>query len=375
MTTANNTSQFAEFLTRRFVRFLQDKKIGTDNFDLNMSILKDVAEETRSHMADSAKLAGYTTYWIAKLRPVAAISNDFEKNRPNTHKYINELFAFDVAMAILFGSEENIGKTISWQDVPQKFWDSFFSNLRYKTASGDDLALMYCLLEAMAHPVEVCLEQEQKAPIKDIYGLAAYINEKDDITGKHCAMVAEYVRVLLDEIVASDLYQDELKDIDPEHVMLASMLHDIGKTYISQDILIKPGKLTPDEAILMKMHTNVGCNILDDFVAYGADTCMEYAKSMSLYHHEKWGGGGYPEGRAGKEIPLLARIIAIADAYDAIVSPRHYKKALPHEKAVEEISRNQCPGTGVTQFDPELIEVFLKVEAKFAQVNAESRNA
>lgn len=128
------------------------------------------------------------------------------------------------------------------------------------------------------------------------------------------------------------------------------MLHDIGKLGVSEQILLKPGSLTPEEYDAIKKHCHYGYDILKD-IDY-----LNEAAEVALYHHERYDGSGYPYGLKNGEIPLLARICALADAFEAMTSDRPYRKAMTVEEAVEEIKRNKG-----TQFDPSVVEAFLKL--------------
>jgi len=139
------------------------------------------------------------------------------------------------------------------------------------------------------------------------------------------------------------------KSSQMDELMIIARLHDIGKIAIEEDILLKPGPLTTNEFEVMKTHAEKGFRIIN-----ASSEIINVAKCV-LTHHEKWDGSGYPLGIAGEEIPLMARIIAIADAYDVMTHDRVYRKAMNKEEAIKELKR--CAGT---QFDPVLVELFLK---------------
>jgi putative two-component system response regulator len=138
-------------------------------------------------------------------------------------------------------------------------------------------------------------------------------------------------------------------------------LHDVGKIFVSDNILRKPGKLNKQEFEDMKVHTKIGENIVDKVKLLATESeFLKFAKIFVSSHHEKWDGTGYPHGLRGTEIPLLGRVMAIADVYDALVSVRPYKEAYTHEEAVKII----CESSG-THFDPTLIELFKQVSDQF----------
>jgi putative two-component system response regulator len=200
--------------------------------------------------------------------------------------------------------------------------------------------------------------QLQNALLKTMAELVEY---RDDITGRHIERTQRGLKILLDEIIESGVYKEETKGWDVELLIQSCQLHDVGKIFISDSILRKPGKLNYDEYEDMKIHTFVGKQIMEkvEILAMESDF-LKYAKIFATSHHEWWDGTGYPHNLKGTDIPLLGRIMAIADVYDALVSVRPYKKAYTHEDAVEIIKK----GSG-TQFDPILIHVFLRVADQF----------
>jgi putative two-component system response regulator len=139
-----------------------------------------------------------------------------------------------------------------------------------------------------------------------------------------------------------------------ELIRRAAPLHDVGKIAIPDGILLKPGRLTPDEFEVMKTHARIGAEILSG----GKSALMTTAEAIARAHHERWDGGGYPDGLAGAAIPLVARIVAVADFYDALTSDRPYRAAWPRERVLAEIER----GMG-THFDPLVASAFLRIAA------------
>ena len=146
----------------------------------------------------------------------------------------------------------------------------------------------------------------------------------------------------------------------------ASILHDIGKVGIPDDILLKPGPLTEEEWELMKTHAEIGCKALQRASKdLGENSFLQMAMDVTLRHHEKWDGSGYPDGLKGLEIPLSARIVALADVYDALTSVRPYKNAYSHEESVELIKKE------AEKFDPEILKIFLDNSAEFNRIRLE----
>lgn len=185
-----------------------------------------------------------------------------------------------------------------------------------------------------------------------IKSISSALDAKDTYTHGHSYRVTLFSLILAQQLNLSEKMQEDIE--------IAGLLHDIGKIGVPENILCKPGKLTDDEYDKIKTHPAQSQKILN-----GIDKLKHVTFWLSS-HHERWDGKGYPLAIKGKEIPLPARMLAIADTYDAMTSNRSYRKGLPHEIAVEEIKR--CAGS---QFDPDIVEVYLQVEHIFAAALAD----
>lgn len=189
---------------------------------------------------------------------------------------------------------------------------------------------------------------------------------RDNETGFHLARIEKYVGILAVKASESSAFHGQLTEDLLESIGELSVLHDIGKVGIPDSILRKPGPLTPQEFETMKTHTTIGAEtiaqIQKKFPRY---SFLEWAREIALFHHEKWDGTGYPRGLKGNQIPLPARIVAIADVFDALTTNRVYKPALSIEKAIKvmDVNRNE-------HFDPTLYEVFEDSLAEFRHVLA-----
>ena len=185
--------------------------------------------------------------------------------------------------------------------------------------------------------------------------LADMVENRDKNTGDHVKKTAAYTKLILKEMKKKGIYPDIVDDKYVENVANSTPLHDVGKIKISDTILNKPGKLTDEEFEIMKTHTLHGAKIVENAMAIVPDSdYLNEARNIATYHHEKWDGSGYPKGLKGEEIPLSARVMAVADVFDALVSRRSYKEPFPFEKAVDIIRE----GSG-KQFDPTVVEVFM----------------
>jgi len=204
----------------------------------------------------------------------------------------------------------------------------------------------------------------QKSVIED---LADIIESRDIETGEHIKRTKKYVTILVDAMKKDNKYKDILTDKYCDNIINAAPLHDIGKIVVSDLILCKPGKLTDEEFDKMKIHTTKGGDIIKNILKdLGDEDFLNVAYDIATFHHEKWNGKGYPQNLAGTDIPLPARIMAIADVFDALVAERVYKKPMPVDKAINIIIEDAG-----THFDPNLVEIFKTVEDKFIEVSKE----
>ena len=192
-----------------------------------------------------------------------------------------------------------------------------------------------------------------------IFSLAKLAESRDEETGAHVDRMREYCRVIAEHLSQQPEFSDEVDATFVQLIYVSSPLHDIGKIGIPDRILLKPGPLTAAEFEVMKQHTLAGCMTLDSAIQTQPEASfLGMARDIARSHHERFDGGGYPDGLAGHEIPLGARIAGLADVYDALTTKRVYKPAYSHDTAREII----LDGKG-TQFDPDIVEAFLANEA------------
>ncbi len=186
--------------------------------------------------------------------------------------------------------------------------------------------------------------------------MADMVENRDSDTGDHIQKTAAYIRRILRGWKRKGYYLDKVTPEYMEYVEKSAPLHDVGKIRIPDAVLNKPGKLTPEEFEIMKTHASAGKAIIEKAIStVEGGSYLTEARNMAAYHHERWDGKGYPEGLKGEDIPLSARIMAVADVFDALCSNRIYKPAFPLEEALKIIEE----GKG-TQFDPKCVEVFLE---------------
>ena len=205
------------------------------------------------------------------------------------------------------------------------------------------------------------LQRTQGAAIRTLARLAEY---RDPETGFHLQRICEYTRLLALQVFERSPYSFHITREYGDDISLSSMLHDIGKVSIPDSILLKRGKLESHEWVTMKKHTVFGWEVLHKAdLELGEQSFLTLAATIALSHHERFDGSGYPNGSVGDQIPLSARISALADVYDALTTVRPYKQAWSHDQACEEIL-----GSAGSHFDPVLVEIFRDVNGAFADV-------
>ena len=202
-----------------------------------------------------------------------------------------------------------------------------------------------------------------------IVAMANLIESRDEDTGEHVKRTSWYVDTIARELAKDSPYKEQLTESYLDNLWKAAPLHDIGKIKVSDTILCKPGKLTPEEFETMKTHAVEGGKIVYETMHdIEEQDYVELAHDVAKYHHEKWNGSGYPEGLSGQDIPLCARIMAVADVFDALTSKRCYKEAMSVEEAYKIIEESSG-----THFDPVVAEAFIRLRPKVEEFLRENR--
>lgn len=231
-------------------------------------------------------------------------------------------------------------------------------------------------IEGTNERLEAVVESQAKkiaeAHVETIFAVAKLAETRDDVTGRHLERVQAVCRILADGMGERMEYRDMINETWVRNIFYASPLHDIGKVGIPDQILLKPGPLTSSERCIMETHANLGANTLrtvlnrypgNEFIAMGID--------IAASHHERWDGTGYPKRLRREEIPLAARVVAVADCYDALRSCRPYKSAMPHRQACAVIQSESG-----RQFDPDVVNAFNRlsdeIERQWLAANSES---
>ncbi len=258
------------------------------------------------------------------------------------------------------GEKNDVVKALSKEGVDDYIVKPFDPDeLRARISVGERTVKLERTLQEYSHGLENIVKKQtlviRQTQEETIYRLLAALESRDDETGGHVRRIALF-SVLLAE--ANGLTNDEIEDL-----RLAAPMHDIGKIGVPDAILRKPSFLTDLEYDIMKTHTSIGAQILSE----SSYPMLQLAHDIALTHHEKWNGTGYPNGLAGKDIPLAGRIVALVDVYDALGHDRVYHKALPENEVLKIMTK----GRG-DHFDPEIFDLFMKRLADFKTISKEN---
>ena len=306
-------------------------------------------------------------------------------------KLIPDLILLDVEMPEMDGYAvmERLKQDWRFEQIPVIFLtalDSAETELKGLTMGAADYILKPFMPRLLLKRIEqhltlvdyrLNLEKMVEDKIQEVVALknavlkttAELVEHRDGTTGNHIERTQLYLRLLIQVMRERGVYIREVSSFDLELVVQSSQLHDVGKIYIRDTILLKPGKLTDEEFDEIKKHTTFGEQIILQMGENIPDNSyLEYARTFAISHHEKWDGSGYPKRLSGEGIPLLGRIMALADVYDALVSDRPYKKSFSHSEAVKIIEN----GSG-THFDPALVKLFLEVHSEFEEISMNNR--
>ena len=281
---------------------------------------------------------------------------DFKiKNIPEVEKMYSWIEAFNKDNKKEFSFEKN-GQHYNCTVAKVLFKDKLVGNIiEFK----DDTDKFNYLRLISKYNTE--LENEVREKTKQIYniqsklvvGMANMVENRDENTGGHIKRTSGIVKILVDTIIQYDLFMNDEDYF--QNIVKAAPMHDLGKITITDTILRKPGRLTPEEFEIMKTHATKSAELVEEILQDAEEKdFVEIAKNVAKHHHERWDGSGYPDKLKGEEIPFEARLMAVADVYDALVSERCYKKAMSFEEA----SKIMLESMG-THFDPEFEQVFL----------------
>jgi len=279
----------------------------------------------------------------------------------------DSMLLFGIGLAVVYWAIESFMNIFLTPDA------NFFRHL-----IGTDIYNIYsriiilCLFVIFGSHVQYTINKRRESEKKlqsyraaTILGLAKLAEYRDQNTGSHLERIREYSRVIAEEMAKKPGFAKYITDDYIEDIFNSSILHDIGKVGIPDAILQKPSNLTSDEFEVMKTHATLGGEAIEAIEnRTEGQSFLTIGKEIAYHHHEKWDGSGYPDGFKEKSIPLSARIIALADVYDALTSKRAYKEAFVHQDALDIITRLKG-----TQFDPDVVDAFLAVENEFQHIS------
>ena len=305
-------------------------------------------------------------YFREQLRWSVLKTSDVADSNPETMTYVYAKYLPD----------------LSWFIIVEHPTDIFFKNMHhnvFKTVLilGTVLLITMLVIGNVIHKFEheiTELAERQKEKLNTMRDammmtLADLVENRDQNTGEHIQKTAAYVKIIMEELQREGAYNGRITNDYIHAVVRSAPLHDIGKINVPDAILNKPGKLTDEEFAIMKTHAAVGGNVIGhihDLIPNSS--FLGEAKNIATYHHEKWDGKGYPGGLSGENIPLSARVMAVADVFDALVSERPYKKGFPIEKAFSIIQEERG-----THFDPQIVDAFFAVKDKIIEVERKFR--
>ena len=271
---------------------------------------------------------------------------------------------FDITFGLQLGAVDYVAKPVAAPILLARVQ----THLRLRDASDwlrDQNLHLETLVNRRTRDLEARTRELQDSQDLTIFALGSIAETRDNETGNHIFRTSAYVEVMARRLAERSSWKDALEAREWEMIWKSAPLHDIGKVGIPDQILLKPGKLTSNEFEVMKRHTVLGRDAIRaaEVRVKSDGSFLRVASEIAFGHHERWDGAGYPQGIGGDDIPLPARLMALADVYDALVSKRVYKSAMAHVSAVEVVAA----GRG-TQFDPEILDVFLETRDAFEDI-------
>lgn len=353
------------------------KMLVADNAEMNRAILCELfGKEYELIQTDSSEeLFRLLMHYKSDISVMLVSESIAQKISAEKTETLKKLKVFANIPVILIRNRENFNRKY---DMFFLYNDVVYSPFNPYTVKGrvQNLVELFSYKNKLEHQVKQqmkkILRQNEDIKVKqkkintinnDMLDILNMVIEYRDVeSGKHIRRIQKFTEVLLRAL--AEKYPKY--NLDEEKIALitsASSMHDIGKIAIPDAILLKPGRLTPEEFQIMKMHTTKGCEILEQIESVEKNDYYKYCYDICRYHHEKWDGLGYPDGLVGDEIPIWAQVVALADCYDALTSKRPYKEAYSHEKTVDMIRDGACGA-----FSEEILDCFGMVLPKFKEL-------
>jgi len=279
-------------------------------------------------------------------------------------------FVFVVVLAeainIILSFTRNLNMFLGKENTVLERVTSGYYETHVPVSSNDEFGVMALHTNEMIRRIRERTNELNQTRDVTILTLASLAETRDNETGAHILRTQRYVRALAQQLSDHPRFSEVLDEETIDLLYKSAPLHDIGKVGIPDEILLKPGKLNDEEFLIMKTHAQVGADALKIAEeSLGSNSFLNLAREISLTHHEKWDGSGYPAGLSGDDIPVSGRLMAVADVYDALIFKRVYKPAFPHEKAMEIIRE----GRGL-HFDPDVIDALNVIEQQFQDIAA-----
>jgi len=279
-------------------------------------------------------------------------------------------FVFVVVLAeainIILSFTRNLNMFLGKENTVLERVTSGYYETHVPVSSNDEFGVMALHTNEMIRRIRERTNELNQTRDVTILTLASLAETRDNETGAHILRTQRYVRALAQQLSGHPRFSEVLDEETIDLLYKSAPLHDIGKVGIPDEILLKPGKLNDEEFLIMKTHAQVGADALKIAEeSLGSNSFLNLAREISLTHHEKWDGSGYPAGLKGDAIPVSGRLMAVADVYDALISERVYKEAFSHQKAMEIIRE----GRG-WHFDPDVIDALNAIEQQFQDIAA-----
>jgi len=324
-------------------------------------ILKDMAIKNSLNGVCIMDLNGLVTYVNPSFVMMWGYSNASEIVGKSMINFIYEPLKFDALMEALKRKKSWLGQLIGRRKNDTGFYiQTLFSLVARKGEASQEIMATFIDITKI-----VDAEKKREAlyqGIMEVFALSA--EEVGNIeTAGHIHRIAAYTRFIAEKLRETEPFKNYIDDKYINDISYASMLHDVGKWRTPNEILLKPAELTEAEWTIIKQHPKLGVEMLNPLLKdKGSNQYLKLVESVVLYHHERWDGQGYPEGLKGEEIPLSARIVALADMYDALTSLRSYRDALSHEEALENIKKENY------RFDPRIYNIFINNHLEFKRI-------
>ncbi|MDR0197929.1 MAG: response regulator [Oscillospiraceae bacterium] len=331
------------------------KILVVDDVEVNRFVLSEILSDTYEvEQAANGKdaLAGmYGAEQKPHLVLLDVIMPDMDGYEVNRIMKIDPALKKTPVIFITATEDERKGLAAGAVDFISKPFDP--ETVKLRVANHIELALYREQLEIMVEEKSREIVESKELFLDTMANLIEYRSLE---SGLHVKRTKELTRLLIHHMIKTGKYAEQFADNDYEAMIKAVPLHDIGKIAVPDNILLKPGRLTPEEFDVIKTHATVGGQIIKSLMINDRDTYLNHCYDICRFHHEHWDGLGYPDKLTGENIPLSARVVAVVDVYDALVGKRCYKDSLSHEEAAE-IIRNSAGN----HLDPLIVEAFMEI--------------